>query len=134
MFRDPIANITLTVDQPVLTWNSIQLSLKKSDLESQAAVINFRSKVYDAFVEVANFMSQRSALMQQKHAQEDLLLISRKRLSLSNVQYASGAIAIDSLINAQDEVLSAQLSLLDVHFDYLNATLRCWLALGYGGV
>lgn len=134
MFRDPVANFTLTVDQPALTWNSIQLSLKKSDLESQAAAINFRSKVYDALVEVANYMSQRSAFMQQKHGQEDLLLISRQRLSLSNIRYVSGAIAIDSLINAQDEVLSAQLSLLDVHIEYLNATLMCWLALGFGGI
>ncbi|MCZ3030357.1 TolC family protein, partial [Acinetobacter baumannii] len=91
--------------------------------------VQFRSKVYSALSDVDNAMSQRLTYQQQKQNQLTDLQLSRQRLQLANSQYRAGAVSYQTLLDAQDSLLSSENTLVQTQYSYLNATMKLWLAL-----
>lgn len=48
-------------------------------------------------------------------------------------QYQAGAVSFQTLLDAEDALLTIENNLADLQYGYLNATMKLWLALG-GGV
>ena len=78
-------------------------------------------------------MTARLSYQQQKQNQWQNLQLSQRRLILTNSQYQAGAVSFQTLLDAQDALLTSETSLLELQYNYLNATMKLWLALG-GGV
>ncbi|MGM0513431.1 MAG: efflux transporter outer membrane subunit [Pseudomonadota bacterium] len=132
-FSNPVRTLGANAALPFVQWNTVQLTIEKSNLDVKQAAIVFRSKVYSALSDVDNAMSQRLSYQQQKINQQQNLQLSQQRLALARSQYQAGAVSFQSLLDAEDDLLTIETNLSDLQYNYLNATMKLWLALG-GGV
>jgi NodT family efflux transporter outer membrane factor (OMF) lipoprotein len=132
-FSDPVRTLGANAALPFVQWKTVQLTIEKSDLDVKQAAIVFRSQVYNALADVDNAMSQRLSYQQQKINQQQNLQLSQQRLVLARSQYQAGAVSFQSLLDAEDDLLTIETNLSDLQYNYLNATMKLWLALG-GGV
>ena len=132
-FSSPSRSLGSSVALPFLNWNTVQLTIEKSNLDVKQAAITFRSKVYSALSDVDNAMTQRLNYQQQKINQQRNLQLSQQRLALANTQYQAGAVSIQTLLDAEDALLTIESNLSELQYNYLNSTMKLWLALG-GGV
>ena len=51
-------------------------------------------------------------------------------MALARHQYQAGSVALQTLLDAQEAVLTSENSLSALQYRYLNATMQLWLALG----
>lgn len=129
-FSNPVRTLGSSLALPFIEWNKVQLTVEQSKIDVQRAAVQFRSKVYSALSDVDNAMSQRLTYQQQKQNQLTDLQLSRQRLQLANSQYRAGAVSYQTLLDAQDSLLSSENTLVQTQYSYLNATMKLWLALG----
>ncbi|NCG54429.1 efflux transporter outer membrane subunit [Serratia fonticola] len=132
-FSNPSRSLGSSVALPFLNWNTVQLTIEIADLDVKQVAITFRSQVYNALADVDNAMSQRLSYQQQKINQQRNLRLGQQRLALANSQYQAGAVSLQTLLDAEDALLTIESNLSDLQYNYLNATMKLWLALG-GGV
>ncbi|AHG19281.1 RND transporter [Chania multitudinisentens RB-25] len=132
-FSNPYRTLGTSVALPFVQWNTVQLTIEKSELDVQQAAITFRSKVYNALSDVDNAMTQRLSYQQQRKNQQQNLQLSQQRWALAKNQYEAGAVSFQTLLDAEDALLTSEITLSELQYNYLNATMKLWLALG-GGV
>ncbi|WP_337261271.1 MULTISPECIES: TolC family protein [unclassified Serratia (in: enterobacteria)] len=132
-FSNPYRTLGTNAALPFVQWNTVQLTIEKSDLDVQQAAITFRSKVYNALSDVDNAMTQRLSYQQQRANQQQNLQLAEQRWALAKSQYEAGAISFQALLDAEDALLNSKINLSQLQYNYLNATMTLWLALG-GGV
>ncbi|MBU9849019.1 efflux transporter outer membrane subunit [Rahnella aceris] len=129
-FSNPIRTLSSGLTLPFVQWNTVQLTVERSELDVKQAAATFRQTVYSALSDVENTTSQRNTYQAQR---EDLLVsvgLSQQRLRLAKSQYLAGAVSLQTWLDAQNSLLSAENQLADAQAHYLNATLQLWLALG----
>jgi efflux transporter, outer membrane factor (OMF) lipoprotein, NodT family len=131
-FSDPIRTVGGSLALPFIQWNTTQLTIKQADLQVKQAAITFRSTAYTALSEVDNAMEQRVSADEQRDRLLASLTLSRKRLALTQSRYQAGAVDFQTLLDAQDDLLTLENSLAQMQYDYLYATMQLWLALGGG--
>lgn len=129
-FSNPSRTLSANSALPFLQWNTVQLTIDQSKLDVKLAAVDFRSKVYSALKDVDDAMTARLSYQQQKQNQWQNLQLSQRRLTLTNSQYQAGAVSFQTLLDAQDALLTSETSLLELQYNYLNATMKLWLALG----
>lgn len=131
-FSDPTRVVGGAVSLPFIQWNTVQLTIEQSDLQVQQAAVSFRSTAYSALAEVDNAMEARFTAEELKSRLQDSLALSRQRLKLTESRYRAGVLDYQTLLNAEDDLLSLENSLAQNQYDYLYATLQLWLAQGGG--
>ena len=131
-FRDPIRTIGGTLALPFIQWNTQHLTVKQADLAVKQAAIAFRSTAYAALAEVDEAMENRLSADEQRARLHQSLIFSQRRLTLTESRYRAGAVDFQTLLNAQDDLLTLENALAQTQYDYLYATLQLWLAQGGG--
>lgn len=131
-FSDPIRSIGGALTLPFIQWNTQQLTVKQADLAVKQAAITFRSTAYAALAEVDEAMENRLSADEQRARLHQSLVLSQRRLTLTESRYRAGAVDFQTLLNAQDDLLTLENSLAQTQYDYLYATLQLWLAQGGG--
>ena len=131
-FSDPTRVVGGAISFPFIQWNTVQLTIEQSDLQVQQAAVSFRSTAYNALAEVDNAMEARFTADELREHLQHSLSLSRQRLALTERRYRAGAIDYQTVLNAEDDLLSLENSLAQNQYDYLYATLQLWLAQGGG--
>lgn len=131
-FSDPIRSIGGALALPFIQWNTQRLTVKQADLTVKQAAITFRSTAYAALAEVDEAMENRMSADEQRARLHQSLALSQRRLTLTESRYRAGAVDFQTLLNAQDDLLTLENSLAQTQYDYLYATLQLWLAQGGG--
>lgn len=131
-FSDPIRSIGGALTLPFIQWNTQQLTVKQADLAVKQAAITFRSTAYAALAEVDEAMENRLSADEQRARLHQSLALSQRRLTLTESRYRAGAVDFQTLLDAQDDLLTLENSLTQTQYDYLYATLQLWLAQGGG--
>lgn len=131
-FSDPIRSIGGALTLPFIQWNTRQLTVKQVDLAVKQAAITFRSTAYAALAEVDEAMENRLSADEQRARLHQSLALSQRRLTLTESRYRAGAVDFQTLLDAQDDLLTLENSLAQTQYDYLYATLQLWLAQGGG--
>ncbi|CAI9388910.1 MULTISPECIES: TolC family protein [Citrobacter] len=131
-FSDPIRSIGGALTLPFIQWNTQELTVKQADLAVKQAAITFRSTAYAALAEVDEAMENRLSADEQRARLHQSLVLSQRRLTLTESRYRAGAVDFQTLLNAQDDLLTLENSLAQTQYDYLYATLQLWLAQGGG--
>ena len=131
-FSDPIRSIGGALTLPFIQWNTQQLTVKQADLAVKKAAITFRSTAYAALAEVDEAMENRLSADEQRARLHQSLALSQRRLTLTESRYRAGAVDFQTLLDAQDDLLTLENSLAQTQYDYLYATLQLWLAQGGG--
>lgn len=129
-FSDPIRSIGGALTLPFIQWNTQQLTVKQADLAVKQAAITFRSTAYAALAEVDEAMENRLSADEQRARLHQSLALSQRRLTLTESRYRAGAVDFQTLLDAQDDLLTLENSLAQTQYDYLYATLQLWLAQG----
>lgn len=131
-FSDPIRSIGGALTLPFIQWNTQQLTVKQADLAVKQAAITFRSTAYAALAEVDEAMENRLSADEQRARLHQSLALNQRRLTLTESRYRAGAVDFQTLLDAQDDLLTLENSLAQTQYDYLYATLQLWLAQGGG--
>lgn len=131
-FSNPVRTIGSAIELPFVQWNTVRLTVERSDLDVQTAATQFKKASYNALQDIDNAMSQRLTFQQQKQRQLDDLVLSQKRLALVESQYRYGAVVYQTLLDAQNTLLDSENTLVKTQYNYLYSTMKLWLALGGG--
>lgn len=129
-FSNPVRTLGSSLALPFIQWNTVQLTIERANLDVQQAGVTFRSKVYSALADVEKAMAQKTTSLQQREDAQKALNLSHQRLILASSQYLSGAVSIQTWLDAQDSVLTSENQLVDIQYSYLESTMKLWLALG----
>ncbi|MEY0303097.1 efflux transporter outer membrane subunit [Providencia manganoxydans] len=131
-FSEPTRVIGGTISLPFIQWNTVQLTIEKSELQVQQAAVSFRSIAYRALAEVDNAMEARVTAEEMRSRLQQSFLLSQQRLIIAESRYRAGAVDYQTWLNAQEALLSSENALAQNQYDYLYATLQLWLAQGGG--
>ncbi|EHG7610882.1 TolC family protein [Citrobacter sedlakii] len=131
-FSDPIRTVGGALALPFIQWNTQRLTVRQADLAVKQAAITFRSTAYAALAEVDEAMENRLSASEQRARLHQSLALSQQRLTLTESRYRAGAVDFQTLLNAQDDILTLENALAQTQYDYLYATLQLWLAQGGG--
>lgn len=131
-FSNPARTLGSKLDLPFIQWNKVKLTVEQSSLNVQTAAIQFRNASYKALQDIDNAMSQRLTYQQEKQRQLNTLELSQQRLALVESQYRHGSVVYQTLLDAQNNLLDSENRLLKTQYNYLNSTMKLWLALGGG--
>ncbi|MTH47126.1 TolC family protein [Intestinirhabdus alba] len=131
-FSDPIRTVGSALTLPFIQWNTVQLTVQQASLQVKQAAVTFRSTAYSALAEVDNAMERRQSAEEQRARLQRSLALSQQRLALTESRYRAGAVDFQTLLDAQDDLLTTENTLAQTQYDYLYATLQLWLAQGGG--
>lgn len=128
--KNPAATLGAGLTLPFLQWNDMKRDLKVNELEYEKAILQYRQTIYDAFADVENALSNRTALNQQVELQRRNVELAEKTERLTEVRYKNGAVALKTLLDVQDTTRNARLSLVQTRQNQYNAYVYLMQALG----
>lgn len=130
LLKNPALALGASLSLPFLQYNDMQRNLAISDLEYERTIINYRQTLYQAFGDVENALSSRIEVNQQVQHQQRTLELAQKSAQLNEVRYRYGAIALKNVLDAQESVRNAQISLSQIRYNQYNAYVQLMQALG----
>ncbi len=130
LLKNPILALGANLSLPFLQYNDMQRDIAISELEYERSIIDYRQTLYQAFADVENALSNRSELNQQVQHQQKTVELAQKSARLNEVRYRYGAIALKNVLDAQESVRDAQVSLSQIRYNQYNAYVTLMQALG----
>jgi len=130
LLKNPALTLGANLSLPFLQYNDMKKDIAISDLNYEKAIVQYRKTLYQAFADVENALSNRTELSKQVLLQERNVQLAQKTESLTGVRYQHGAIALKSLLDAQETVRNARMSLLQTKQNQYNAYVTLMQALG----
>ena len=130
LLQNPVGTLGAELTLPFLAWNSMKLNKNISELDYQTAVINYRVTLYQAFEEVANYLSAREHYHYQCKTQQAQYNNTQEVEKIYANQYRAGAIDMIDWIDALEAKRDAQASLLENQYNQFIIQAKLYQALG----
>ena len=130
LLKNPALTLGASLSLPFLQYNDMQKDLKISELDYEKSIIQYRNTLYQAFADTENALSNRTELDKQVALQQRNLELAEKTERLTEVRYRNGAIALKSLLDAQETTRNARLTLIQTKQNQYNAYVTLMQALG----
>ena len=130
LLKNPALTLGASLSLPFLQYNDMQKDLKISELVYEKSILQYRNTLYQAFADTENALSNRTELDKQVALQQRNLELAEKTERLTEVRYRNGAIALKSLLDAQETTRNARLSLVQTKQSQYNAYVTLMQALG----
>ena len=130
VLSNPAAILGAGLSLPFLQWNDMKRDLKVNELEYEKSILQYRQTMYQAFGDVENALSARNELDKQVALQERNVQLAEKTERLTEVRYRNGAVALKNLLDAQETMRNARLSLVQTKQSQYNAYVTLMQALG----
>lgn len=130
LLQNPVGKLGSELSLPFLAWNTMQLNKNLSELDYQTAVINYRVTLYQAFEEVANYLSAREHYHYQAETQQAQYSNTQDVEKIYASKYSAGAIDMIDWINALEAKRDAQASLLENKYNQFVIQAKLYQSLG----
>ena len=130
LLRNPALTLGASLSLPFLQYNDMKKDIAISNLDYEKAIIQYRQTLYQAFADVENALSSRTELDKQVALQEHNVELAEKTERLTEVRYRYGAVALKTLLDAQQTTRTARLSLVETKQSQYNAYVTLMQALG----
>lgn len=130
LLKNPLLTLGANLSLPFLQYNDMQRNLEISELEYERVVINYRQTLYKAFADVENALSNRIEVSNQVMHQQKTLELAARSAYLNEVRYRNGSIALKNVLDAQESVRNAQISLSQIRYNQYNAYVQLMQVLG----
>ncbi|EMB9035519.1 efflux transporter outer membrane subunit [Acinetobacter baumannii] len=130
LLRNPALTLGASLSLPFLQYNDMKKDIAISNLDYEKAIIQYRQTLYQAFADVENALSSRTELDKQVALQERNVELAEKTERLTEVRYRYGAVALKTLLDAQQTTRTARLSLVETKQSQYNAYVTLMQALG----
>jgi multidrug efflux system outer membrane protein len=136
LFTGPshIWNFTASVTGPIFTGGAIWGQVIQAKAQEQAAELNYKQTIINAFAEVENALDARTMLIEQLDAQTKLVKASKEYVRLSTLQFKGGYSPYFVVIQAQEQYFPAELSWVQTRSNLLSSLVAIYQSMGGGWV
>jgi outer membrane protein, multidrug efflux system len=121
------------VTLPIFDYGARKASYKVAEVDRDTAVAEYEKSIQTAFREVSDSLSQRTRLLEQQNAQQDLVKTLEDTYNLSNARYKAGIDSYLSVLVAQRSLYGGQQALVSLRLARLGNLVTLYKVLG-GGV
>ncbi|XZG71297.1 efflux transporter outer membrane subunit [Chitinibacteraceae bacterium HSL-7] len=130
LLSNPIASLGAGLALPFIQWRDMKLANEVNEAEYEASVISYRKTVYGALQEVENALASRSQLLADLPRQTQRVADARQADTQTRLRYQAGAVAFDSVLNAEARLQNAEQALLELRYQLALASTGVYSALG----
>ncbi|MGC4013373.1 MAG: efflux transporter outer membrane subunit [Luteolibacter sp.] len=120
------------INVPIFTGGRNQANLDVAVVRKNIQVAQYEKTIQTAFREVADALAARSGLANRIAATEALVAAQDKRFSLADARYQRGVDSYFEVLNAQQDLYSAQQSLIQLRLSREANLVSLYKALGGG--
>jgi len=120
------------VTQPIFTAGRIKSTVRLAKAQRDSALVQYQRAIQSAFTEVSNALIAHQRVRESRVEQEALVAAIEDRKRLAYVRFRGG---VDTMLNALDadrELLQAQLDLRQIKLNELLSVVQLYKALGGG--
>jgi outer membrane protein, multidrug efflux system len=119
---------------PIFTFGAVSGQVAQSEAAQQAAVLNYQLSIQNAFADVDNALVANQKLKDQLTAQERLVAALRDYARLAKLQYDGGYTAYSTVLQAEQTLFPAELTLASVRAAVFTSAANTYKAMGGGWV
>ena len=127
-----VASVSPQISIPIFNGLSNVATLDAAKVSKRIEIANYEKAIQTAFREVADALVARGRYTRQVGAQELLVAAEQRRYDLSNLRYREGVDAYLTVLTAQQDLYSAQNTLISTRADRLANLITLYKALGGG--
>jgi outer membrane protein, multidrug efflux system len=120
------------ISLPIFDGGSNRANLDSAIAARDIAVAQYEKAIQTAFREVADALTQRSALRDQLEAQSSLVEASGEAFKLSDARFTRGVDSYLDVLDAQRSLYSAQQTLISTRLSRLSNDITLYKVLGGG--
>ncbi len=117
---------------PIFNGGLNQANLDVAQVSKRIEIANYEKAIQTAFREVADGLVARDRYTGQVAAQEAAVAAEQRRYDLSNIRYRQGVDSYITVLTAQQDLYSAQSTLIAARTDRLANLISLYKALGGG--
>lgn len=127
---NPVASLGAGLTLPFVQFNEMQLAKQISVAEYEAAVIEYRQKLYLALQEVETTLAALAHLRSELPRMQALAEQAQTAEKQTQLRYEAGALALDAVLTARTRRQAAEHALLLHRFQLAQANVALYKALG----
>ena len=127
-------NFTGTVIGPIFTAGLISGQVAQAEANQKAALANYQQIIQAAFGDVSNALSARESLLRQVASQQRKVDALRNYAKLARLQYDGGYAPYSTVLQAEQDLFPAELTLAQRTADNAAALANIYKAMGGGWV
>lgn len=125
-------NVGASLAQTIFDGGTINARSQIAKLQQEEQIATYRKTVFSAFQAVESAVGNADAITQQIDFVNQQVNASVEAERISELQYREGTIDITTLLNAQQSLFSAQISLVQTKLARLQNSINLYIALGGG--
>lgn len=103
-----------------------------AEARKNSAVAGYEKIIQQAFREVADLLSARASLIEQRQASEAIVKAYQERLVVAEIRFKSGSASYLEVLDAQKELFAQQQAAIQVRRAQLTTAAQLYKALGGG--
>jgi len=123
-----------TLTGPIFTFGAVSGQVAQAEAAQQAALYSYQFSIQSAFADVENSLVATQKLQQQLEAQERLVAALRDYARLSKMQYDGGYTSYTTVLQAEQSLFPAELTLASVRASVFSSSAAIYKAMGGGWV
>jgi NodT family efflux transporter outer membrane factor (OMF) lipoprotein len=120
------------VTQPIFTAGRLRSNVRLAEAQKESAVVQYQKTIQTAFTEVSNALIAHQRVRESRVQQQALVTALEDRKILAYARYTGG---VDTQLNALDadrDLLQAELDLRQIRLNELLSVVQLYKALGGG--
>lgn len=119
---------------PIFTFGAVSGQVAQSEAAREAALLNYRLAIQNAFADVDNALVSQRKLQDQLGAQQRLVAALQDYARLARLQYDGGYAPYSTVLQAEQALFPAELTLAAVRASVFAAAAGTYKAMGGGWV
>ncbi|MBN8508505.1 MAG: efflux transporter outer membrane subunit [Burkholderiales bacterium] len=119
---------------PIFSFGAISGQVAQAEAGQQAALLNYRQSIRNAFADVDNALVANQKLQQQLDAQTKLVAALKQYTELANLQFQGGYTSYSTVLQAEQSLFPAELNLASIRAQMYASAVNIYLAMGGGWV
>jgi multidrug efflux system outer membrane protein len=134
LFTGPanIFEFALGLSQPIFNANRLNYALKGAEARRSQALAGYKKAVANAFGDVRGVLNAQSAGRDKLEAESARVAVMAEALRLANLRYLGGVSSRLGVLDAERQLLQAQLARIDAENAQRAAVVSLFKALGGG--
>lgn len=119
---------------PIFTFGLVSGQVAQAEAAQKAALYNYQLSIQNAFSDVENALVASQKLQQQQDAQVKLVAALKDYARLSTLQYNGGYTSYTTVLQAEQSLFPAELTLASVRASVFGSSVNIYKAMGGGWV
>ncbi len=119
---------------PIFTFGAVSGQVVQAEAAAQAALLNYRLSIQNAFGDVDNALVANQKLQEQLGAQTRLVAALQDYSRLARLQFTGGYTSYSTVLQAEQSLFPAQLTLASVRAQVFASSVNIYKAVGGGWI